>query len=154
MNKTLEKACCENCFIDFEEKDKYDCSDSNCPCHSKEQMVELEEHHSDGKLVGLKANGVVLIDEDEPTKEQTFEERFEDQSFIRVMKYASDFNRDQYELMKKLTFSFFKTEVSELLAEIEKCKKSPENLRVFPERVHYNKGLQVALALTKQRLGL
>lgn len=93
------------------------------------------------------------------SKEQTFEERFEDQSFIRVMKDASDFHRAQYDLLKKIAFSFSKTEVSELLGDL--VPDDDESWGGGARGAGFREGwhkcrieILKRVALTKQRFGI
>lgn len=48
---------------------------------------------------------------------QAMRERFENQSFVRVLKQANDFHEKQYELLLKLMIKFCESEISFALAQ-------------------------------------
>lgn len=82
-------------------------------------------------------------------------EEFENQSFVRVMKQAQDFNEAQYELLCKLWLSKFQAREDELKEKIEGMKRVYEedgNLAANPAKweisiINYNAGLAKALEI-------
>lgn len=68
------------------------------------------------------------------SKEEEIREKWENQSFIKVLKQASDFSEEQYELVTRLLIPFVQNEVSEALT--EQKMKFREMVAIMPTLEH------------------